>query len=222
MSTYPDTITPHPDTPRQNSDTPRHRHCYAIQGTERKCNIWVSWPNIFFANRFGIDASQDTLRHHLDIIQTPSDTIQTPPDIDVFAIEGTGRKGNIRVWPNLNFANGFGIAISWYHDILVLIHSQTLSDPIQTPSRHPQTPSRHPQTKAFLCYIGHYIKGKFSVLHKNTFVWRCLVCVSGCLDVVWMGFESVLGCINTKSVDKEIIIGHGTQILSFIPVPCIA
>ena len=54
----------------------------------------------FFANRFGIDASPDTLRHHLDIIQTPSDTIQTPPDIDVFAIEGTGRKGNIRVWPN--------------------------------------------------------------------------------------------------------------------------
>ena len=38
----------------------------------------------FFANRFGIDASPDTLRHHLDIIQTPSDTIQTPPDIDVF------------------------------------------------------------------------------------------------------------------------------------------
>ena len=54
----------------------------------------------FFANRFGIDASPDTLRHHLDIIQKPSDTIQTPPDIDVFAIEGTGRKGNIRVWPN--------------------------------------------------------------------------------------------------------------------------
>ena len=47
-----------------------------------------------FANRFGIDASPDTLRHHLDIIQTPSDTIQTPPDI-----ESTGRKGNIRVWP---------------------------------------------------------------------------------------------------------------------------
>ena len=66
----------------------------------------------FFANKFGIDVSPDTLRHHLDIIQTSSDTIQTPPDIDVFAIEGTGRKGNIRVWPNLNFANGFGIAIS--------------------------------------------------------------------------------------------------------------
>ena len=142
----------HHTSPRHSqTESPRHRHCYAIQGTERKCNIWVSWPNIFFANRFGTDASQDTLRHHLDIIQTPSDTIQTPPDIDVFAIEGTGRKGNIRVWPNLNFANGFGIAISWYHDILVLIHSQTLSDPIQTPSRHPQTPSRHPQTKAFLC-----------------------------------------------------------------------
>ena len=47
--------------------------------------------------RFGIDFSPDTLIHHLGIIQTPSDTIQTPPDIDVFAIEGTERKGNIRV-----------------------------------------------------------------------------------------------------------------------------
>ena len=28
--------------------------------------------------------------------------------------------------------------------------------------------------------------------------------------------------IYTKSVGKEIILGHGTQILSFIPVPCIA
>ena len=142
MSTYPDTITPHPDTPRQNSDTPRHRHCYAIQGTERKCNIWVSWPNIFFANRFGTDASQDTLRHHLDIIQTPSDTIQTPPDIDVFAIEGTGRKGNIRVWPNLNFANGFGIAISWYPGINTF--PDTLRphlDTIQIPPDTIQTPS---------------------------------------------------------------------------------
>ena len=31
----------------------------------------------FVANIF----APDTLRHHLDIIQTPSDTIQTPPDI---------------------------------------------------------------------------------------------------------------------------------------------
>ena len=28
--------------------------------------------------------------------------------------------------------------------------------------------------------------------------------------------------INTKSVGKEIILGHGTQMLSFIPVTCIA
>ena len=77
-------------------------------------------------NRFGIEAYPDTLRHHLDIIQTPSDTlrhhldiiqtpsntIQTPTDIDICAIEGTGRKGNIQVWPNSNFANGFGIATS--------------------------------------------------------------------------------------------------------------
>ena len=38
----------------------------------------------FVANKFGFDASPDTLRHLLDIIQTPSDTIQTPPDINVF------------------------------------------------------------------------------------------------------------------------------------------
>ena len=69
-----------------------------------------------FANRFGIDASPDILRHHLDIIQTPSDIIQTPPDTPrdrrFYAIEGTGRKCKIRVWPNSNFANGLGIATS--------------------------------------------------------------------------------------------------------------
>ena len=37
-----------------------------------------------------------------------------------------------------------------------------------------------------------------------------------------MGSENVWGCINTKSVGKQIILGHDTQILSFIPVPCIA
>ena len=39
---------------------------------------------------------------------------------------------------------------------------------------------------------------------------------------VCMGFESVWGCINTKSFGKQIILGHDTQILSFIAVPCIA
>ena len=29
-----------------------------------------------------------------------------------------------------------------------------------------------------------------------------------------MGSESVWGCINTKSVGKQIILGHDTQILS--------
>ena len=37
-----------------------------------------------------------------------------------------------------------------------------------------------------------------------------------------MGSESVWGCIDTKYVGKQIILGHDTQILSFIPVPCIA
>ena len=38
---------------------------------------------------------------------------------------------------------------------------------------------------------------------------------------VWMGSESVWGCINTKSFGKQIILGHDTQILSFIPGYCI-
>ena len=53
--------------------------------------------------------------------------------------------------------------------------------------------------------------------------------MSGCVWIVsvgpvgvWMGSESVWGCINTKSVGKQIILGHDTQILSFIRVPCIA
>ena len=67
----------------------------------------------------------NTLRHHPD----PS----RPPDIDVLALESTGRKGNIRVWPNRNFDNGFGIATSW--DLL---------GP-QTHSRHiPDTPRHNP------------------------------------------------------------------------------
>ena len=97
-------------------------------------------------------------------------------------------------------------------------------DTIQTPSRHHpetiQTPSRHHQT--FVCIIGHYILGKFPVLHKTAFFWGCVDCVCGCQDGVWMGSESVWGFINTKTVCKQIILGHDTQILSFLPVPGIA
>ena len=112
-----------------------------------------------------------------------------------------------------------------YRD-LVVIHprypetpSRHHSDTIQKPSKHPR---HHPDTlrPSFFCNIGHNIK--FPVLHKNVFVWGCLDCVCGCLDGVWMGSESVWGCINTKYVGKQIILGHDTQILSFIPVPCIA
>ena len=39
---------------------------------------------------------------------------------------------------------------------LVLIHSQTTSDTIQTPSRHPHTPSRHTKTYVFLYHRGHW------------------------------------------------------------------
>ena len=70
--------------------------------------------------------------------------------------------------------------------------------------------------------IGHNICGKFPVLHKNAFVWGCLDCVCGCLDGVWKESESVWGCISTKSVGKQIILGQDIQILSFIPVLCIA
>ena len=99
-----------------------------------------------FANRFGIDASPDILRHHLDIIQTPSDIIQTPPDTPrdrrFYAIEGTGRKCKIRVWPM----------------DLVLLHPETCSvlrhipDTKQTPPDTTQTP---PVIGA-LCNIGHW------------------------------------------------------------------
>ena len=58
------------------------------------------------------------------------------------------------------------IWVSWPNIIclptdLVLIHPQTLSDPIQTPSRHPETQARQPETqsrhpqKAFLCNTGN-------------------------------------------------------------------
>ena len=153
INTYPDTIRPHPDTPRHNSDTPRHRHCYAIWGTERKCNIWVSCPNIFFANRFSIDASQDTLRHHLDIIQTLSDTIQTSPEIDVFMhYRGYWKKR----------------AISKYYELieilpidLVLVHPETssfhISDTIQTP---PDTTRTHPVISV-LCNTRHWKKRQY-------------------------------------------------------------
>ena len=48
----------------------------------------------------------------------------------------------------------------------------------------------------------------------SSLYWGCLDCVSGCLDGVWMQSESVWGCIDTKSVGKQIILGHDTQILS--------
>ena len=66
--------------------------------------------------------------------QTPS---RHPRHRPFYAIEGTGRKGNIQVWPISNFANGFGIATS--RDLLSpQTHSRHQAD---TPRHNPDTPS---------------------------------------------------------------------------------
>ena len=118
--------------------------------------------------------------------QTPTDTIQTPCRHNpytpkhrrFYAIQSTGIKDNIWVsWPNI---------ISLPTD-LVLIHPQTLSDPIQTTSRHPETQSRHPQTKAFLCNTENLPFITLKCLCLRVFGW-CLGCLDGvwgCLDRVW-------------------------------------
>ena len=83
---------------------------------------------------FGIDASSDTLRHNLDIIQTLSDNMQTPPDIGVF----------------MQYMVLGERAISEYYELienlpmdLVLVRPKISSfhipDTIQTPLRHPQS-----------------------------------------------------------------------------------
>ena len=72
----------------------------------------------FFANRFGIElmppqTPSDTIQTSSRHPQTPSrhhpDTLRHHPDTPkhrrFYATEGTGRKGNIRVWPISNFAN---------------------------------------------------------------------------------------------------------------------
>ena len=46
--TASDTIKAPSDTPRHHPDIPRQRRIYAIEGTGRKVNIWVSWPIIHF------------------------------------------------------------------------------------------------------------------------------------------------------------------------------
>ena len=149
INTYPDTIRPHPDTPRHSQTLPDTIQTpqdidICMQYRTMEVNAISEYHSLlyFLDNIFGIDASPDTLRHHLDIIQTPSDTIHTPPDIDVFAIEGTGRKGNIRVRPNLNFANGFGIATSW--DLL---------GPQIHPRYHPDTPRHNPDGPSYRSFV---------------------------------------------------------------------
>ena len=88
INTSPDTLRLYPDTFRHNPDTPRHRRFNAIQGTGRKDNIWVSWPNIMFYQQIWYyyipKRSQTPSRHHPDTILTPTDIFPTPPDKGVF------------------------------------------------------------------------------------------------------------------------------------------
>ena len=153
INSSPDTLRPHPDTPRHNSDTPRHRHLYAIQGTGRKSNIRVSWPNIFVCQLIWYWClprhHQTPSRHHPDTLRHHPDT---PKHRRFYATEGTGRKGNIRVWPISNFANWFGIATSW--DLLSpQTHSRHQAD---TPRHNPDTPSY----RSF-CKKGHWKKRQY-------------------------------------------------------------
>ena len=126
-------------TPTDTMQTPpRHRRFYVLAGIWIKSIIWVSWPNIFFCQQIWYWClprhpqtpsrhPPDTLRHHPD----------TPRHRPFYAIEGTGRKGNIQVWPISNFANGFGIATS--RDLLSpQTHSRHQAD---TPRHNPDTPS---------------------------------------------------------------------------------
>ena len=159
-----------------------------------------------------------------DTIQTPPDTTQTTPSIEVLYNIGHWKKQLVY----LSFMTFYNIL----QRDLVFIHPRHPETPsrhhpetIQTPSRHhPDTIQTSPDTiqtpsgKLYFYVIQGTIKttkGKFSVLHRNAFVWGCLDCVSGCLDVVWMGYESVWVCISTKSVGKQIILGQDTLCLLF-------
>ena len=126
----------------------------------------------------------DTLRHHPD----------TPKHRRFYATEGTGRKGNIRVWPISNFANWFGIATSW--DLLSpQTHSRHQAD---TPRHNPDTPSY----RSF-CKKGHWKKRQylsFMTFYKILHMDLVLIhprhpetpssLVSGwCLECAWGGLR---------------------------------
>ena len=107
----------------------------------------------FFANKFGIDVSPDTLRHHLDIIQTSSDTIQTPPDIGIFQRQRVLEERAI---------SEYGLIQILPMD-LVLLYPETSSvlrlipDTKQTPPDTIQTPP----IIGVLCNIGHWKKRQY-------------------------------------------------------------
>ena len=65
------------------------------------------------------------------MIQTPTDTIQTNPDIGVLRIRGHWKKRQYLSWHDF---------YTFLQTDLVLIHPQTHSDSIQTPTDTIQTP----------------------------------------------------------------------------------
>ena len=139
-SKLPQTSARHPqndqDTHRHHPDTPQTKAFLGIRDHWKK-RQYLSWQDFF--TFLPTDLVSIPPQTHSDSIQTPSDTIQKPPGIGVFyAIQGTRIKDNIWVsWPNI-------ICLPTH---LVLIHPQTLSDPIQTPRDTVQT---HPDKSVFM------------------------------------------------------------------------
>ena len=98
------------------------------------------------------------------MIQTPTDTIQTNPDIGVLRIRGHWKKGQYLSWHDF---------YTCFPTDLVLIHPQTLSDRIQTPSRHHpdtiQTPPDTIKTPPDICVFIH--------IHRTLHIYSALYCI---------------------------------------------
>ena len=141
-SILPQTFARHPQIWSRHPQTPS-RHPPDI-GVLRIRGHWKKGQYLSWHDFYTFLPTDLVIMHPqtpLDPIQTLPDTIQAPQDIGIFMqYRALEEKSNIRVsWSNIFFANTFGIDAS--PDTL-----HTLSDTIQTSSRHPHIPSRHPQT----------------------------------------------------------------------------
>ena len=144
-------IPRHPQTLSRPSQTQsRHPKTQAFlcnTGHWKKSNIWVSWPNMFFAKRFSIDAFPDTLIHNPNIIQTPSDTLRhhshTPRH--VFMQYMVQEESSI---------SDYGIFHIRPMD-LVFLHPETSSVLRHIPDTN-QTPQDRARTPPVLWNIGHW------------------------------------------------------------------